>query len=99
MIKTMIFLKRRDGLTREEFARWWLERHRPLAERLPGLRKHAYNLLADGPFDAVVEQWFEDEVAMRSSYDTKEGRAVVADSQLHVSVRHRVVADEYVFEV
>ena len=97
MVKAMIFLKRRDGLSLDEFRLWWLDVHRPLAEKLPGLRRHAFNLLADGPCDAVVEQWFDSEDAMRSSYDTAAGRAVFADSQAHVRDRERVLVEEHVF--
>lgn len=99
MIKAMIFLKRRPDLTKAEFARWWLESHRPMAEQLPGLKRHAFNLAADGPYDAVVEQWFESPDAMAWSYETEIGRRVVADSRAHVSDRIRVLVEEFVFDI
>jgi uncharacterized protein (TIGR02118 family) len=83
----------------DAFRSWWIDRHRPMAEKLPGLRRHAFNLLAEGPYDAVVEQWFESLAAMRASYETEIGRDVVADSRKHVSARERVIAEEFVFEV
>ncbi len=98
MVKMMIFLKRGEGITREAFADWWLNRHRPLAEGLAGLRRHAFNLLPEGsPFDAVVEQWFETTADATGCYDTPEGRAVAADSQAQVSLRVRLAADEWTF--
>ena len=36
---SVIMLTKRDDLTTEEFRRWWLEEHRPLALGLPGLRR------------------------------------------------------------
>ena len=98
MVKMMIFLTRRDGMTRDAFARWWLDDHRPLAERLPGLRRHSFNLLPEGAaFDAVVEQWFDSEAAAIGCYDTPEGRAVAADSLERVSSRLRIAVEEWSF--
>ncbi len=98
MVKMMIFLKRREGTTREAFADWWLTRHRPLAGRLGGLTRHCFNLLPEGsPFDAIVEQWFDTEADAEGCYDTPEGRAVAADSLQNVSARARVRAEERVF--
>jgi uncharacterized protein (TIGR02118 family) len=100
MVKMMIFLKRREGMTREAFADWWLGRHRRLAERLVGLRRHCFNLLPDGgPYDAVVEQWFETEADAAGCYETPEGRAVAADSLEAVSARLRVGVEEWAFAV
>ena len=98
MVKMMIFLTRREGMTRDAFATWWLQEHRHLAERLVGLRRHCFNLLPEGSaFDAVVEQWFETEGAAMGCYDTPEGRVVAADSLEHVSSRLRLAAEESVF--
>lgn len=96
----LIFLKRRPELAREQFAQWWLERHRPLAERLPGLNRHAFNLLPDGsPYDAVIEQWFDTEAAAHSAYDGPQGRAVAQDSLSHVSERLRVAVEAHEFTI
>lgn len=99
LVKSMIFLARRADLSREAFRDWWLGPHRALAERLPGLRRHAFNLLTDGPYDAVVEQWFETEDAMAACYATNAGKAVVADSAANTSNRSRVVVEEFAFDV
>ncbi len=98
LIKAMIFLERRAGLSREEFRDWWLGSHRSLAERLPGLRRHAFNFLSDGPFDAVVEQWFDGHEALTACYGTEVGKSVAADSQAHTSNRRRVLVEEYAFD-
>ena len=96
MVKMMIFLKRRPELSQPDFARWWLDRHRPLAEQLPGLRRHCFNLLPDGsPFDAAVEQWFDSEDDADAAYVGEIGRAVAADSVAHVSERLRVCVDSH----
>lgn len=99
LVKAMIFLKRRAGLSREAFRDWWLGTHRTLAEGLPGLRRHAFNLLEDGPYDAVVEQWFDTTGAMVACYDTDAGKAVIANSAAHTANRKRVVVEEFAFDV
>lgn len=101
MVKMMIFLKRRPDLSHASFARWWLDQHRPMAERLPGLRRHCFNLLPEGsPYDAVVEQWFDTEEAADAAYAGATGRDVAADSLAHVSDRSRVKveAHDYVID-
>ncbi len=98
--KAMIFLTRRADLTLPAFCDWWLSRHRPLAERLPGLRRTTFNLLGeDGPFDAVVEQWFDSEAAMAACYDTEIGRRVVADSAAHTRTRIRAIVQPHDFVI
>lgn len=100
MTKMMIFLKRRADLSRDAFARWWLESHRPLAERLPGLLRHTFNRLPDSaPFDAVVEQWFGSAAAAAAAYACPEGEAVARDSAAHVSERFRVEVEDHEFEL
>lgn len=98
-MKAMIFLRWREGLSREAFAEWWLNRHRPLAERLPGLLRHSLNLLPEGaPFDAVVEQWFASAEAAETCYNSPEGEAVVRDSAGHVASRVRMMVEEHDFQ-
>lgn len=100
MYKALIFLKRRPDLSRAAFREWWLDRHRPLAEKLPGLSSHAFHMLpADAPYDAVVEQTFETLEVMNAGYDTAEGRAVVADSSAHTSDRLRMVVESHTFQI
>jgi uncharacterized protein (TIGR02118 family) len=66
MLKVIVLLRRREGLSREEFERYWRERHLPLVARIPGLRRLVLNRVLPDPggsppsFDAVVEDWFDD---------------------------------------
>ena len=40
MIQEIVLLRRRPGMGRDEFRRYWRETHGPLAAKLPGLRKY-----------------------------------------------------------
>ena len=40
MLKVISLLKRAEGLSHEEFAKWVVEDHVEFARKLPGLRKY-----------------------------------------------------------
>ena len=48
MVKYIALIKRKKGLSREEFVRYWKEVHAPLACKLvPGLRKYVQNYVTE----------------------------------------------------
>lgn len=88
MIKSIALAHRKSGLTREEYNRYWKEKHGPLAARLfPGLRKYVQNHLVDVPGmeyegDGIVEMWYDDVEAFQYSMEfmrTEEGRVLMED--------------------
>lgn len=94
-MKAIILLTRRDGDTREEFRRWWIEEHAPLARQLPGLQKLVFNLVeGDTPHDGVSELWFTSQEAFDAAYASEIGQQVAADSLAHVGGRVRLFVDE-----
>jgi uncharacterized protein (TIGR02118 family) len=86
MLKVVVLLCRRDGMSREEFERHWRERHLPLVAKIPGLRRLVLNRVLPDPngsqpaFDAVVEDWFDDRQALSAAAASPEWQAVVADA-------------------
>lgn len=95
MAKLMVGLIRREDMTREEFERWWLDEHAPLARTLPGVERIRFNLLTEGPYDGIAELWFASEEAIVAAYATEIGKAVAADSMAHVADRVRMPVDEH----
>jgi uncharacterized protein (TIGR02118 family) len=96
MFKAIILLTRRDDMTREAFADWWLQRHAPMARQLPGLRRLTFNLVTNGgPVDGVSELWFDSQADFEAAYASDTGRAVAADSMAHVARRERLIVDEH----
>ncbi len=96
MFKAIILLTRPEGTTREEFRRWWLEQHAPMARALPGVRRLVFNVVdepEDG-VDGVSELWFDSREAFDAAYASDHGRAVAADSLAHVGRRERLFVDE-----
>jgi uncharacterized protein (TIGR02118 family) len=94
-MKAIILLARRGGDTPDDFRRWWLEEHAPLARRLPGLRKLVFNLVeGDQPYDGISELWFDSQEAFEAAYASEIGQRVAADSLAHVGGRVRLIVDE-----
>lgn len=87
MVKVIVLLSRREGMTPEEFARHLHEQHRPLVVALPGLRRLIFNQVLPNPedpppgYDAVAEDWFDDAAAMAAALASPQGQAVLADAQ------------------
>ena len=97
MIKMCTLIKRRDGLTREAFRDWWLNRHAPVARALPGLRRYQISYPideAEHDYDGMAELWFDSEAAMNRSFDSELGHQLLADSQAHAAVRVRIAMRE-----
>ncbi len=57
MIKVFALLRRREGWTREQFHRWWIEEHVPYAKKLPGLRKYRVCLVKGSTTHPGHEPW------------------------------------------
>jgi len=99
VFKAMILLTRREELSHEEFVAWWLGEHRPLAARLPGLRRLVFNVVDAGAgapgIDGVAELWFDAQADFEAAYATELGRSVAADSMAHVSGRVRLSVAEH----
>ncbi|MEY3733189.1 MAG: hypothetical protein RL347_548 [Actinomycetota bacterium] len=94
-MKVMVGLVRRDDMSREDFRRWWIDEHAPLARTLPGVRRIRFNVLDEGaPFDGIAELWFDSAEDADAAYATDIGKSVAADSMAHVASRVRMLADE-----
>ena len=77
MIKLVYCLRRKPGMSLEEFQKYWLETHADFGKKIPGVKRyvqvHALSgelaeMMAAGhpagkneTFDGVAELWFEEE--------------------------------------
>jgi len=102
MFKAIILLSRGADQSAEDFRRWWLEEHAPLARQLPGLRRLVFNHVSghlndtELPYDGVSELWFDSREAFDAAYATELGKKVASDSLAHVSGRLRLFVEEHV---
>ena len=77
MVKIVYCLRRKAGMSLEEFQKYWLETHAAIARKIPGVKRYVQahtlggemaELMAAGhpagatePFDGVAELWFEED--------------------------------------
>ncbi|MEU3269911.1 EthD family reductase [Saccharomonospora sp. NPDC006951] len=97
MLKVMSLLKRADGLSKEDFARWVVEEHIEFAKNLPGLRKYTVSVTEgeDAAFDSVNALYFDDEEARAAAFGSEHGKAAAADAAAHTSQRVHLLTTEY----
>jgi uncharacterized protein (TIGR02118 family) len=92
MLKFMVVLQRRQGMSAAEFVKHLREVHGPLARRLPDLRKYVQNYPAADParkapaWDAIVELYWDDRTTMEAAWRSPEGAASDADLSLFVDM-------------
>jgi uncharacterized protein (TIGR02118 family) len=85
MVKIVLLLHRRADLSVDQFRQYWHEAHRPLIERLPGLRRLVLNDVLPGQdgaeptCDGIAEDWFDSVDAMQAAFASPEAQAVAAD--------------------
>ncbi|GLZ46355.1 hypothetical protein Acsp06_25400 [Actinomycetospora sp. NBRC 106375] len=102
MFKVVGAIKRREGMSFDEFKTWWFDVHVPRVKKWPGLTRYHINIAVseDEEFDGVAEIWFSSEEAARNVFSTPEGRAArdaladdVARAVVFVAEEHVIVGD------
>lgn len=85
MYKLFGILKRPEGVSLEDFQRWWLTEHSTLVKRFPGLKKYAINLATSGDqrYDGVAEVWFETKEDMEKIFSSSEGQTARQSATSH----------------
>lgn len=91
MIKLIGLLKRKDGITQEEFSQYWEEKHVPLVVKLfPGMKRYVQNHPVKLPgggepkFDGIPELWFEDLQSFQAAtkfWQSDEGKIIRDDEE------------------
>ena len=91
MIKVMWLVKRAEHLTLEEFRKYWLEVHGPMALKLPGIRRYVQSHLIDEAylyatprFDGVAQLWFDSVEAFAAAFASPAGNDLLADGRVFI---------------
>jgi uncharacterized protein (TIGR02118 family) len=88
MIKVVMIVKKKEGISREEFYQYWKDVHGPLvAKHIPFMRKYVQNHLVEVPGyeyegDGIIETWYDDVDSFLKSMDfnkTEAARPLGAD--------------------
>ena len=85
MFYVVFLVKKKDGMSRDEFVRYWIDEHTPFTAKVPGLREyHCFPMIGhDGaapPFDAIAYIGFDDEAAWRVAERSPELATSLADA-------------------
>lgn len=98
MIKIVAVIRKKPGMSREEFQRHWNEDHPAYVRRLPGIRRYRQNPAvehrAEWPFDGMAELWFDSIRAVKEAYAGEEGTALFEHEQLFLDDMQWFIAEE-----
>ena len=108
-LKTLSLIKRKAGLSGEEFRLHWREVHAPMARSVPGLRGFALSQVVeeqfrpdiapfalDGPLDGFAESWWDSREARAQMMASEQGRAWFADGATIIGAIGSILLSERV---
>ena len=94
-VKLVALVKRKPGMSVDEFRRYAREVHAPLDLQLPGLRRYGHYYARDGlytvcepPFDGVSCLWFDSPEAARAALDSDQHKAGMADLENFLEMKY-----------
>jgi uncharacterized protein (TIGR02118 family) len=98
MLKIVSLLKRKEGMSLDEFRKWATEDHPQLGKQLPGMRHYRMSVVLDDnpdlPADAISEMWFDDMDARNAAFGSEAGKAAAGDAIAHCSSRTHLFTEE-----
>ena len=110
MVKMIITIKRREGMSHEEFVRYQRDVHRPILMSIPEARRYIRRFVVSFPipapgysgpdYDSVVEAWFDSMEDMNALYSSENFRSKVSPDHknfMDLSAYGRIVAEEVAF--
>lgn len=103
-VKLIALLKACDGMTREEFARRWVDEHAPFTLRFPNLKGYRINVAIEEyqeiegelPYDGTAELWWDSLEEMQADYAGSEAAAAVEDAHRFTSVLTHIYTREQI---
>jgi uncharacterized protein (TIGR02118 family) len=105
-VKLIALLKATPGMSRQDFARRWVEGHAPLTLRFKNLKGYRINVATDEyqelegelPFDGTAELWWDSLEEMQEDFASAEAEAAVADADTFTVVRTHIYTEEHVLK-
>jgi|SRR5208283_4242826 len=100
MFKIMILLTKKQTMSDDDFARYFLEEHVSLAKKMPGLRKYVVNIVQRPPnkepdYHGVSELWFDDRESMKKAFTSPQGGLAQKDTDNFASKAMTLFIDEH----
>jgi uncharacterized protein (TIGR02118 family) len=102
MIKLIAFLKRKPGMTMEDFKKRWVDEHTKISSRMPGLLGYYVNInIANQPdnrepnYDGTAELWWNSVEEMEAAFASEIGVAAGKDADQFCEMRFHLYTTEY----
>jgi uncharacterized protein (TIGR02118 family) len=100
MLKVMSLMKRKEGISYDEYRHWIMNEHPTLAMKMPGLRGYRVNAPEkenpEAPYDSISEMWFDSAEARAAAMATEAGKAAGGDAAAHCASRFHLLVEEKV---
>lgn len=103
MIKLIAFLRRKPGMTMEEFKTRWVDEHTKISAKMPGLLGYRINIATERQpegteplFDGTAELWWESIDAMEAAFATEIGVLAGQDGDAFTSARIHLYTEEFI---
>ena len=82
--KRLGILRKKEGMSHEQFVNHWMNKHAALCTKLPKLRRYSVNLVDRQRFpkfgyDGFSELWFDSEEDLVAALGSPEGKMLLAD--------------------
>jgi uncharacterized protein (TIGR02118 family) len=98
--KFMVLIKKQEGISFEEYRRYFMETHLPYVRAIPGLRGYKINFRQpddeEAPYDGISEFWFDDRAAFDRAMASAETQATLADAAKFLMPPQILLVDERV---
>lgn len=102
MVKLIALLKRKPGMTMEEFKVRWVDEHTKLSSKMPRLRGYYCNVAtpqqpdgAEPVYDGTAELWWDSMEDMEADFKSEEGIIGGNDADSFLTVRTHLYTTEY----
>jgi len=103
-VKLIALLKAKPGMTRDEFAKRWIEGHAPLTLKFKNLKGYRINVAIEEyqelegelPYDGTAELWWDSLEEMHEDFGSDEAATAVADADTFTVVRMHIYTEEHV---
>ena len=101
MVKILSMMKRKEGMSIQDFRQWATEEHPQIGKQFPKIRQYRVNVVldeyADGPYDAVNELIFDSYEDFIAALQSDAGALAGPDIKAHCAEdRFRLVTAETV---
>jgi uncharacterized protein (TIGR02118 family) len=104
MIKIISLLRRKEGMTHEEFVHHWENVHGPLLRRLPEVRRYVQSHIVverpspvsaiDGEIDGIVELWYDDVETLERVWASSAVKEIAEDTRHFIGAIKSFIVDE-----